>query len=248
MSMHKTWIILGASSPIARAFSAVAAAEKCDLILVGRDEQDLQANASDLRTRYQINAHVKVLDLGDTTQHADLIKQCQELAPHGLNVYVAFAMMPSEHDLKNNPSLARDVLTVNAVAPIHFLESFMPVLTAQGQGHIIVMGSVAGDRGRRRNGIYSASKACLNIYTESLRSRLGQDGIIVTLVKPGLVDTRMNFYSDKIPFAAKPEVCAFACWQAAKYRKGTVYFPWFWRVIMFVVKRMPESLLRRLAI
>lgn len=248
MSMQKTWVILGASSPIARAFAKIAASEKSDLILVGRDQEDLEANAADYRTRYHVKVSTIATDLADTQKHEEVLAQCQALAPLGFNILVAFAIMPPQGKINAEPALAEKVLHVNAVAPIHFMQSYLPVLKAQDSGHIIVIGSVAGDRGFQRNPMYAASKACLNTYTAGLRCTLGQDSKVVTLVKPGFIDTRMTFYSRDVPFSATPEQCAFACWQAAKYKKTTIYFPWFWRLLMCLFQWIPESILRRVKV
>lgn len=246
MSMQKTWVILGASSPIAKAFSRIAASEKCPVILVGRDQGDLDANAQDLKIKYQVPVHVLISDLADCHAQAGLIENLKNLAPDGMNLLVAFALLPNDNEFIQHPELAAQVLQTNAVAPIHLLESLEPVLIAQGDAHIVVIGSVAGDRGFQRGRIYAASKACLNSYVASQRCRYKQDKLVVTLVKPGFIDTRMTFYNNKIPFKATPEACAFACWQASKYKKKTIYFPWFWRWIMTVVKCIPESILRTL--
>jgi decaprenylphospho-beta-D-erythro-pentofuranosid-2-ulose 2-reductase len=73
-------------------------------------------------------------------------------------------------------------------------------------------------------------------------------GVRVTTIKPGFVDTAMTWGPDAPPFAAAPEACARAIWRAARSGRSVVYVPGFWRWIMLVVRLMPETLLRRLPI
>lgn len=244
----RTWCIFGASSPIARAYARIAAQEGHQVILIGRDAEDLEISAQDLQQRFQANATFIVQDLEDCAQHPALVEKIAAQAEHPLSCFLAFAQMPDPQDAQTHPELVMHTLQLNAVATIHLIECLRPILEAENDNHIVVVGSVAGDRGRRNHPVYSASKACIHAYLEGMRMQFERKSIYLLTVKPGYIDTRMTFNKNKPPLLARPQDCAMACWQAAKYHKRTIYFPWFWRLIMFAVRHLPEPILARLPI
>jgi short-subunit dehydrogenase len=93
--------------------------------------------------------------------------------------------------------------------------------------------------------VYAASKAALNTYLESLRNRVGRDGVAVVTVKPGPVDTPMTQGMDKLPLMIPAERAAAAILNAARRRAGNVYVPGVWRGIMFVIRHVPSFLFKR---
>lgn len=80
---------------------------------------------------------------------------------------------------------------MNAVSPALFAEAFAELLARAGRGTLAIIGSVAGDRGRKANYTYGAAKGFIERYTEGLQYRLAGSGVAVVLVKPGPTDTPM---------------------------------------------------------
>jgi short-subunit dehydrogenase len=122
-----------------------------------------------------------------------------------------------------------------------------PALERQGEGRVIVVGSVAGDRGRLKNYVYGSAKAGLHAFAQGLRARLFRAGVQVTTVKPGFIDTAMTFGMKSGPLMASPEACARACLRHAKRGREIAYYPPVWRLIMLIIKHIPEPLMKRMS-
>jgi short-subunit dehydrogenase len=248
--MTERWLILGASSPIARAFAGRAAAAGCEVILAGRDTEDLARSAADLRARHDATARYLTFDAMDIESHRgfahDVCGDDPDAAP--LSLFVAFAEMPEQAEMELEFGLVRHMIEVNVTGTFSLLEAFAPHLARQGTGHIVVLSSVAGDRGRRSNYFYGATKAALDAQLAGLRGRLYGDGVSVTTVKPGFVDTAMT-YGKSLPFpVASPETVAEIAWRAGIKGRDIVYAPGWWRLIMTILRHIPERIFKRLNI
>jgi short-subunit dehydrogenase len=112
---------------------------------------------------------------------------------------------------------------------------------------VVVLGSVAGDRGRLKNYVYGSAKAGLHAYTQGLRARLFRAGVTVTTIKPGFIDTPMTFGMRSGALMASPEACARACLRHSQRGSEVAYFPPIWRVIMLIIQGIPERLMKRLS-
>jgi short-subunit dehydrogenase len=247
MSAPPTWLILGASSANARAFARQAAAGGANILLAGRDDDDLQRTAADISTSYNVAARVEKFDAVDFAGHATLAASLADL-DGVLNVALLFGIMPDQAAMDADPSLALACLDANVVGAISILHRLAPLLEARRAGTVIGFGSVAGDRGRLKNYIYGASKAALHTYLAGLRNRLGRSGVHVMTVKPGFVDTAMTFGLPGMFLVAQPSDVARACLAAAAQKRDIIYVPWFWWGIMTIICAIPERLFKRLKI
>lgn len=230
------WVIVGASSTIAKHFARLAANYGDDIILVGRHESDLKSMAADLTIRYDIACQIYILDINNVSQYQGLW-DLAETSQKRTNIFLAAGIMMDETDLKIQD--VNKILQTNLVSPILFLQQWIEFFKSS-MGSIVVLGSVAGDRGRAKNMIYGATKGGLSVYLDGLRIRLLQKNISVLLVKPGPIDTQMTFHLNyPLPFLASPEKCAKACWKGYIKRKHTIYYPSIWRYIMLIIRNLP---------
>ena len=126
------------------------------------------------------------------------------------------------------------------------LDQCAALMAAEGQGFIVGISSVAGDRGRQSNYYYGSAKAGLTAYLSGLRNRLSSQGVHVMTVKPGFVDTAMTYGLKGMFLVASPEDIGRAIVRAVEKRRNTVYLPWFWRYIMLIIQHLPEFLFKRL--
>jgi short-subunit dehydrogenase len=115
-------------------------------------------------------------------------------------------------------------------------------------GAIAVLSSVAGDRGRGSNYCYGATKAALTAYADGLRGRLNDTGVNVVTVKPGPVKTAMTAGLPGYEKMAEPAQVAKQIVRAIDKRKNTVYTPGKWRLIMAVIRAIPEFIFKKLSI
>jgi short-subunit dehydrogenase len=245
----RTWLVLGASSAIARAFARVAAEDGADVILCGRDRDDLDRTAADVAVRARRRVSVFDFDALDFGSHAGLLQRAREEAGAGtLSIFLAFGTMPAQAEIDQDAALAFRTIESNYIGAVSVLQAAAPVLEAQKGGAVIALSSVAGDRGRIKNYVYGSAKAGLTAYLQGLRARLFRSGVTVTTVKPGFVDTAMTFGLPGMFLVASPEAVARTCLAAARRGREEVYVPFFWWGIMTIIRNIPERIFKRLSI
>ena len=243
----ETWIILGASSSVGRAFARQAAAKGADVVLAGRDTEDLARTAQDILARFDVSATAFPFDADDYDTHEALANALNERqAPFG--IFLLFGTMPEQSAIDANFDLAVQTINVNYLGAVSILSRLAAKLEADGSGRVVVMSSVADDRGRLKNYVYGSAKAGLNAYLQGLRARLCRSGVSVTTVKTGFIDTDMTFGAPGLFLVATPDACAEACLTSAEKGRDVAYFPWFWRYIMLIIRHIPEKIFKRMSI
>ncbi len=246
----QTWLVLGGSSAVARAFARLAAEGGADLLLAGRDRADLERTAADIRVRTGRRAEALYFDADPYTDHDAFAGMCRaKLGEDGtLNVLLAFGAMPAQEDIDRDFAYGQQAILANYTGAVSILQQLAPILAAQGRGRVVALSSVAGDRGRLKNYVYGSAKAGLNAYLQGLRARLFRAGVRVTTIKAGFLDTAMTYGKPGLFLVASPEACARACLEHAAKGSEVAYFPRFWWAIMAIIKAIPERVFKRLSI
>ena len=119
-------------------------------------------------------------------------------------------------------------------------------MSTQKGGTLAVIGSVAGDRGRRSNYCYGAAKSAVESFLAGLRSDMQKHKVHVLTIKPGFVDTPMTSDIKKGALWASADKVASDIDTAIQKRKNLLYTPWFWRYIMLIIKCIPEFVFKKL--
>ena len=242
-----TVLILGGSSMIARAIAAKFAAAGYDLTLAGRNREELKRTASDLGIRHGCLAGALPFDALKTEDHAGLVARVAESSPGRLaGAVVAFGLLGDAERAERDYGHAEEIIRVNYLGAVSVLTHLAIHLERQRSGFLIVISSVAGERGRPSNYVYGSAKGALSIFLEGLRARLHKAGVTVTTVKPGFIDTRMTYGEVPERMAAPPEAVARAVVRAARRGPATVYVPRIWRLIMLVIRLIPDVVFKRL--
>ncbi len=245
--MSNTWIILGATSAIARAFARQLAMRGDSLILAGRDLAELKLIAKDCSLRGALQAEAIGFDARKPASFAAIITAAEQNSGI-INVGVFTGSMPEQAKIDADPSLIDGVIADNFIGPVRFLQTITPLLEERGGGCVIGIGSVAGDRGRIGNYVYGAAKAGFHTYLSGLRNRLTRSGGHVITVKPGFTDTAMTWGIKGMFLVASPENVAKDLINAVKKRRNVIYTPFFWRYIMLIIKNIPEFIFKKLSI
>ena len=242
-----TVLILGATSGIASALAKEFAAHKYDLVLGGRDRDELSALASDLSLRNSVRASVLAFDALDTRTHAAILTSFLTEAGNALaGAVVCIGYLGDQAKAQVDWDEARLILETNFTGCVSALNILANHFELRRTGFICAITSVAGDRGRQSNYYYGAAKAGLSVYLQGLRNRLFPAGVKVITVKPGFVDTRMTYGRPGLFLLASPESVAQGIFRAIVKGKSVVYLPWFWRPIMLIVRSIPETIFKRL--
>ena len=247
MSRSESVLILGATSAIAGALAREFAAHKFDLVLGGRDHEELGALASDLCLRYGIRAGILPFDANDTQIHAAGLQSVFSEAGNNLaGAVVCIGYLGDQAKGQSDWEEARLILETNFSGCVSALNMLANHFESKRRGFICAISSVAGDRGRQSNYLYGAAKAGLSAYLEGLRNRLFHSHVKVITVKPGFVDTHMTYGRPGLFLLASPESVAKGIFRAIAKGTDVVYLPWFWRFIMMVVRSIPEAIFKRL--
>jgi short-subunit dehydrogenase len=232
--------VIGATSGIAQAAAAAFAEEHAELFLVARDAAKLAAVAADLTARGASRVEELVADLGDLARHPAIVVAAGDVDV----VLIAYGSLPDQRAIDRQPAAQVEAFQLNATSAISIAASFANVLESRGAGTLAVIGSVAGDRGRRSNYVYGAAKAAIHAWCDGARPRLRAAGANVLLVKPGWVDTPMTRGMKKNPLFADVRRVGRGIHDAIVAGKSVVYLPRFWRWISAVVRLLPERLVK----
>lgn len=245
--MNRTWIILGATSSMARAFARAVAAEGACVLLAGRDSEELAALAADCRLRGARAAEAVAFDAREPATFGPLVGR-METEEGEVNAAVFVGSMPEQAAIDRDPSLIDGVVADSFTGPARFLQMLAPLMEARGGGTVVGVGSVAGDRGRLGNYVYGAAKAGFATYLSGLRNRLTRAGGHVVTVKPGFVDTAMTWGLPGLFLVASPEAVAADLLKAVRKKRNVIYTPFFWRWIMLIIRHIPEPVFKKMKI
>jgi len=245
--MSEIWIILGATSSMAKAFARAVSELGHGVLLAGRDMEDLKHAAADCAARGAPTAEAIKFDARKSETFAPIYKRAAR-EDGIINVAVFVGSMPTQEEIDANPSLISGVVIDNFTGPAEFLQGIAPEMEARGNGCVVGVGSVAGDRGRIGNYVYGAAKAGFATYLSGLRNRLTRSGGHVVTVKPGFVDTGMTWGIEGMFLVASPEKVAEDILRAVAKKKNVIYTPFFWRYIMLIIRSIPEFFFKKLSV
>jgi decaprenylphospho-beta-D-erythro-pentofuranosid-2-ulose 2-reductase len=242
----KNILIIGATSAIATACARQWATQGARLFLVARNGERLQQVADDLTSRGAKLAACFELDVNDVGRHAAMLEQCQaELGTLDI-VLVAPGTLPDQAQCQADAVIAMREFNTNVTSIIGLLTPIANLIEAQRRGTIAVISSVAGDRGRPSNYLYGSAKAALSAFCEGLNARLFKAGAHVVTIKPGFVATPMTEGLPLPgPLVAMPDKVAGDITRAIEKNKDVLYTPWFWSLIMLIIRSVPKFLFKR---
>jgi short-subunit dehydrogenase len=243
MANRKNAIIVGASSGIGEALAKrlVRAGWRVGLVARRRDKlEDLAAALNSGAGRRVFFYEHDVTDYGAVPELFQRITH--EMEGFDMIIYCAGAMPAVAVD-EYNFEKDRLVLEVNVLGAIAWLNEAATRCERQQTGTIVGISSVAGDRGRKPQPVYCASKAALNTYLEGLRNRLGHRGVKVITIKPGPTRTPMT-EGLKMPFMISAEESADRIYRAIRKGGNVAYVPRIWWPIMTIIRMIPSVLFR----
>ena len=244
-------LVAGAGSALARALAEGLALRGHGLVLAARDAAEAERTAADLALRFGVPASSLGFDARDAAATAALVSRAEAALPGGLSgAVVAFAAMPSQEEVERDPAAGLEMTDVNVRSTMALLEAAAALLAERPGSFLCGFSSVAGDRGRRKNYAYGATKAALSVALEGLSARLAPKGVTVLCVKPGPADTAMawGLFPPGSPLVARPETVADDVLSALSRGRSVVYTPWFWRPVMALLRALPAAVFRRLPI
>jgi len=249
MNSPKRIVVIGATSAIAHQCSRLWAQQgPCDFLLVSRNAERAEPLAADLRARgANITARTAELRFDDTDAIAALVLGATANGPVD-TVLIAHGSLPDQAVCQDDLRAAQDALRVNGLSPALIAEAFIGPMQRASHGRLCIIGSVAGDRGRKSNYIYGAAKGLVERYAQGLQHRLALAGspVRVTLAKPGPTDTPMTAHLKQGGAKlASAEAVAQTIVNAIEAGRPVVYAPGKWALIMLVIRHLPRFLFNK---
>lgn len=241
-----TVLALGATSAIAEATLRLLAERGARFYLVGRNPDKLYAMAADLHTRGASGVATHAMDLDDTAAHpAMLAAAAQSLGAIELAL-LAHGVLGDQGNAQASYVETEAVLRTNFLSAASLITWLANYFETMKEGTLAVISSVAGDRGRKSNYVYGASKGALSIFVDGVRNRIDRSGVQVLTIKPGFVATPMTAHLAQGPLFATPAQVARGIVKAIEKRRDVVYLPPFWRGIMLVVRMIPRRIFKKM--
>lgn len=188
----QTVLVTGASSGIGRSFATALASRGCDLVLVARRADRLDALAAELRARHRVQAHAIPFDVSQPSAGAGLRKTTADLGVQVTSVinnagFGTFGLFTEEE-----PGRLAEEIAVDVSAPVEISHAFLPQLLQAGNGFLINVASIAGYAPVPRMAVYGASKAFVLSFTEAVWAETRGSGLTVFVLSPGATSTEFN--------------------------------------------------------
>ena len=248
--MKKKIVIIGATSAIAKHCAKLWVQDQAiDLTLVGRDRGRLERVASDLNVR-STSSNIQIVQT-DSLEPATIQATVDDIVANGSVdiVLIAHGALPEQVDCQNDLQLCQETITVNGVSQALYAEAFAKLMAQVDHGTIALIGSVAGDRGRKSNYAYGAAKGLVTRFAQGLQHRFAGTGVKIILIKPGPTDTPMTerFKNNGMKLATVDKV-AKQIVVAIEAGKPVVYTPRQWQIIMTIIALLPSFIFNKMDI
>jgi len=245
----KKILIIGACSAIAQETAKCFAKEGADLYLVDLKTERLEAVRLDIIARTpgaNLKIEIDTLDVNEFDKHKINFYRAADKLNGIDSVLIAHGTLADQAVSQNNSELIIKEFNTNCVSVISLASIAANYFEERKTGTIAVISSVAGDRGRQSNYIYGSAKGGVSIFLQGLRNRLSGSGVKVITIKPGMVDTPMTAQMPKGVLFSSAETVGKGIYEAMTKGKDIAYIPGYWRLIMFVIKHIPESIFKKL--
>ncbi len=251
MTQNKRIVIVGATSAIAEHCARQWARNEGqqEFFLLGRDQDKLDAIAADLTVR---NPALSCKTLcPDFTSTDDIQATVSKIVANGAPdiVLIAHGTLPDQQDCQQHLDMTAAAITINGLSPVLFAEAFAGPMQAANTGTLALIGSVAGDRGRKSNYVYGAAKGLVTRYAQGLQHRLADTNVRVVLIKPGPTDTPMTAHlkQDGAKLASAEDVATTIVRGVDKGR-AVIYAPAKWWLIMMIIRHLPRFIFNKMDI
>ncbi len=246
----KRIVIVGATSAMAEHCARLWVQDQpVDLTLVGRDAQRIHRVAGDLRVRSPAS---EIRELQAQFHDAATIERTIEgiVAQGPVDIaLIAHGALPEQAQCQDDLQLCREALEINGVSPVLFAEAFAQHMARRNEGTLALIGSVAGDRGRKSNYVYGSAKGLVTRYAQGLQHRFAGTGVKVVLIKAGPTDTPMTAHLKRQGAKLAPvEQVARKIVEAIDAGRPVAYVPAKWLLIMGIIRHLPAMVFNKMNI
>lgn len=244
LKQPQTILVLGGTSEIGHAIASELLSPAATTVVLacrttdGVDTTPFERNGVDVR--------VIDFDAADVGTHQAFVDDLSRSIGDIDVAIVAFGVLGSQDDFDTNPAAAVAAAHVNYTGAVSICLTLAARMRVQQHGHIVVLSSVAGERGRASNFVYGSSKAGVDAFAQGLGDSLAGTGVNVTVVRPGFVHSKMTQGLAAAPFATTPAVVAQLTVKGMRAGRHTVWAPGILRYVFMTLRHVPRPIFRRL--
>jgi len=240
-------LIVGATSDIGMAIVQEYANQSYGLHLAARDKSKLVDFEKKLKSKYaDLPIKTHHIDITDYSSHKTFYKN---LNPAPFGIVTAVGYLGNQKTAESSFEETKKIIECNFLGNVSILNLAANNLEAAGEGFIVGISSVAGERGRQSNYTYGSAKSGFTSYLSGLRNRLSSKNIHVLTVIPGFVDTKMTSHLELNKFlTSSPALVAKQVVSAQRKNKNVIYTKKIWRWLMMIIKSIPESIFKKMGL
>ena len=230
-------LVIGGNSDIGFSTAKIFASNGYNVHLASRNIDQLNLNKVIIEKQFNVTCKISLLDLNYASSIEIFLKDNQ-INPKIILVSAGYMESPE--------ILFDKIIKINYSNIVEIIEKLIiKSFDTKNLSTIIGISSIAGERGKKDNCIYSSAKAAFTSYLDGLRQRLYKKNINVLTIKPGYVETKMtkNLNLSKY-LISSPDKIGKIIFESYKKNKNIVYAPYFWKIILFVYKNVPEFIFK----
>jgi decaprenylphospho-beta-D-erythro-pentofuranosid-2-ulose 2-reductase len=246
----KKIVVIGGTSGIAHACMRIWNQNAVEITLVVRDTDKGQLVVNDLQARNP-DSIIRLLE-ADFLDPKRIHSTVQSIEAEGAPdiVFIAHGSLPDQQNCEENLGETQAALIINGVSPVLFAEAFVSGMLKRDHGQLAVIGSVAGDRGRKSNYVYGSAKGLVARYLQGMQHRLVNTNVNIVLIKPGPTLSPMTYHlaSEGATGLASPEEVASVIVKGMEKGKSVIYAPKKWQLIMLVIMHIPAFIFKKINI
>lgn len=241
------YIIIGASSGVGRSIAEEFARNGQNLLLVSRENRDTDAVATDLKLRFRVSVKTVRLDLAvPTPDFSEIANAVDAAGTHFGGLLIPAGTVLCGDDLNLDSKDVDGLFRVNCLSICKLIGLIISKHNANSPIALIGFGSIASVRGRQSNIIYSAAKAALRLYFESLRHACVGRRITVQFYLLGYMNTNLAF-AYRVPMPkADPQDLARVVYRDLQKDVGVRFFPRYWLFVSMILRMLPWMIYKRL--
>ena len=244
----KVVFLTGASSGIGEGLALAMAERGAVLGLVARRQGQLENLARDCEAKGG-KASIFPVDVTDAEAVQTSADEMRREFGH-IDILIANAGIGGNDPETRSyqPEAVKKVIATNLIGAVNCVHAVVPQMLERRSGHLVAISSLAGIRGLPKSAAYSASKAGMTMFFESVRLDMIGKGIDVTIIQPGFIETPLTSgRTNKMPYLMKLDDAIPYFINAIEKKKAFAAFPWQLATIVRLGKIMPASLYDRIA-
>lgn len=240
-------VIFGADSDIAKVTMKLLIERRCKTLYLGGRNTEALEQVSKLATQFgATDVTTFHFDATDTHHHKEVIEKLFSQA-NGIDLaLVAFGILGDQTQYELDMDKTATLMTTNFTGAATTGLSLASQMKSQGYGNIVVLSSVAAERARKENFIYSSSKAAMDVFFQGLGDSLQGTPVRVMIVRPGFVHTKMTQGMKAFPFSSTPESVAKEIISGLEAKSEMIWAPPILRWVMSAVRHLPRFIYRKI--